>query len=188
MIYVSGYSGVGKSKFCSEMSEQHSLPLVKEVIRKNQNESQLFFYNEYLRIHHEKKGLFISDRSVVDVACWNSIDSVFDDLKDTRIPDLVLIPSPPKLKWVIDNIEFWKNDPVRKRAFYDKLDLESEKEVSDLVYATLICRQFRLDFSNILDVYDTLGWKVDVCQGEDENYFSWQDKGREFVESFLKSC
>lgn len=165
-IYVSGNSGVGKTHFVNKVSSEYDIPVISEVIRSHPDKTQLFYLNVYLGIHNEYND-FISDRSFLDIACWNGFQHKFGDVKNNV--DLVILPPVPSIEFIKNNITNWTEDPIRLSAYKnrwgflpitDKLPLFLEK-------------QFQRDYTYLLLAYEILGWNVEEIPSHD-NYFDWQ--------------
>jgi len=181
MIYISGYAGVGKTTLLNNVSSNLNIPKVSEYIRSNPELSQLDYYDYYVNI--QNGDYFISDRSAVDIACWNSISSVVDDLSAKIKPHLVVVPTPPPVSTIVNNINNWRSDAIRRNAYLNKWGISWD--INNDTYARMLHSRFLYDFEYYVSVYNELQWNLYISSPASSSYFSWQSNAQNKIEEIV---
>lgn len=187
-IFVSGFSGIGKSYFTKTVSEKFNLSLIKEVIREEEVRCQATYLEKYIEIHTNKKlNNFICDRTVIDVLIWNRYD-IKNINSDSMIkPDLVIIPPNPDMDYIMENIEYWLIDPVRLVSYNTKYNIELQNipknRICELLFADFVLEK------NLLELYyQQFDWSYySIRDFNPRNYLNWQVKAIDYLENFIKN-
>lgn len=200
-IFITGGSGLGKSTLLNEVNRRLGLKKYTEITRKLQ-QSNTDFYSmgqvlrqtmietAYKRLMKEEMVDGISDRSILDIEAWTNFvtnrnvkSSVNKDC--FKAGDVLVIVPTPDLSWFVNHKTHFYSDDIRFKIYHEaKTKLgKTDETLVEFVYNTSKFLEDIID-SFASEIPDLRIFKPDL---NPENFFDWQFKSLEFIESLKSS-